>query len=514
MPSTDPNHWFLDAGSVRQNPAFTSDNEVIPLIDGEDYFESLIRSFEEIENNGVINVAAWRLNPETLLNPLPEAEDPSGSIEISISEMLLRKMDAGCSIRALIWNVPGTVTDFSPGHGEENLAMFGLINGHPRGAAVLDDRLPHGTFPSHHQKYIIFNDRNFSRAFIGGIDIAPDRWDAREHDEPDGRHDQREYYDGWHDVQAEVEGPAVSQIWGSFRERWSDPRPPNHFVPHPALPDISNETPTVRAQPLANKHVQVLHTYPCRSHAFPFDGDIDPNTDFSFPFAPQGETTYAGALVKAIDRAQYFVYVEDQYFWPCEIVDALANAAARDVSIILTLTQRFDLPGMDPYHRFMRDACIEQIRAQGQNPANPYVFHLQQIPSFGQAQGDEIYVHSKTVIVDDVYATIGSCNVSNRSTTNDTEIGIAVIDGDVHNTTLRGNAETVCDFARKYRRLLWKDHLGADIEDPLNVDGSPNGWPTAVNAPVRHAHVHIVAEPQWCGPSFFRNMIMNPQLRC
>src|SRR2546429_234812 len=68
-------------------------------------------------------------------------------------------------------------------------------------------------------------------AFVGGIDLCRGRRDGERHlgdaqpvkvDEAYGRRP------AWHDVHAEVRGPAVRQLMESFRERWNDPTPVEH----------------------------------------------------------------------------------------------------------------------------------------------------------------------------------------------------------------------------------------------------------------------------------------------
>jgi phosphatidylserine/phosphatidylglycerophosphate/cardiolipin synthase-like enzyme len=63
-----------------------------------------------------------------------------------------------------------------------------------------------------------------------------------------------------------------------------------------------------------------------------------------------------------------------------------------------------------------------------------------------------IYVHAKTVIVDDVWATIGSANMGWRSYTNDSEINACFIDGSVDSLGRRISV-------RDYRAALWAEHL-------------------------------------------------------
>ncbi len=69
------------------------------------------------------------------------------------------------------------------------------------------------------------------------------------------------------------------------------------------------------------------------------------------------------------------------------------------------------------------------------------------------SKGDSIYVHSKIMIVDDVFAIIGSANFTDRSMfERDEELGLAWID---HNNS------TVRDFRTK----LWSEHLDLKEDD-------------------------------------------------
>jgi phosphatidylserine/phosphatidylglycerophosphate/cardiolipin synthase-like enzyme len=501
MPSTDPHEWFLPAASTGFAPAYTSGNEVTALVDGQSYLRNLCSTLETIDASGYVHIAAWRLTPHVkLLGDLPNSP--------SITEAVRRCAVAGAKVRALIWYIPGSIGGFGAGHGSENLEMAMLLEA--AGAEVaLDDRLPGGSFASHHQKFVVLGDGASHLAFVGGIDIAPDRWDRPAHDDPAGR--QRELFDGWHDVQARVEGPAVAQLWESFAQRWNDPRKPNAAPFTPGNRPVRPIAPTMRPSPpeAGSCHVQVLRTYPCRSRD-PGSGDWAS----AFPFAPAGDRTYETALVQAIGKAEHFVYVEDQYLWSCAVVDALAAAARRGVSIILLLTRNYDVPGLEPYHNFLRQRCIDKLRGEAGEAARPvFVFHLRQQDANG---GEDIYVHSKTIIIDDRYAVIGSANVNRRSMRTDSEIGIAVVDASTRAEPIGGRRVPVCAFARDYRIRLWREHLGPStaVDDPLTNDGAPRGWPSREGERVHHACFHVVPEPRHCRPAFVPFVLLNPETPC
>ena len=494
MSGITPQDWFLTATEARRHPAYTSGNAVAALIDGQAYMASFLDKLQSVRSGDYVHLVGWRMNPGIrLLGDVPNSP--------SILEVLTERAHAGATIRSLLWYVPGTIGDFGAGHGSENLEMTQILTGLGQ-AAVMDDRLPNGAFASHHQKFIVLSSAGQHTAFIGGIDIAPDRWDRSEHDEPLGR--QREFFDAWHDVQAQVEGPALEQLWDTFAERWNDRRRPNG-----APSTAGNATPT--AIPISTRpsqaqkgtcHVQVLHTYACKSRTFTA-GQED-----VYPFAPNGDRSYEFALVKAIDAARYFIYVEDQYLWPCRVVDALASAAARGVTVIIVVTNNYDVQGLKPYHNYLQQVSADQIKSGV--PNRVFWYHLRQSGQGGQ----DIYVHSKTLVIDDRYAVIGSANINQRSMSTDTEIGVAVVDDTIDSAQIGGQQMQICRFAREYRKQLWREHLGMTSDDPLNADGSPKGWPTAANQQVGHAAMHTVAEPRLCRPAFIPNTLMNPETTC
>jgi len=86
---------------------------------------------------------------------------------------------------------------------------------------------------------------------------------------------------------------------------------------------------------------------------------------------------------------------------------------------------------------------------------------------------EQIYVHSKMMIVDDNVTFIGSANVNDRSLLGDrdSEIGAVINDAAYMRAPLGGEERNVRQFARSLRKALWKEHFGEDFEDP-SVDST------------------------------------------
>jgi len=83
-------------------------------------------------------------------------------------------------------------------------------------------------------------------------------------------------------------------------------------------------------------------------------------------------------------------------------------------------------------------------------------------------QGTPIYVHAKAVVIDDVWAMVGSANLNRRSWTHDSEVACAVLDQDRdprHPTDPGGLGDGARVFARQLRLRLWREHLGLGDDD-------------------------------------------------
>jgi phosphatidylserine/phosphatidylglycerophosphate/cardiolipin synthase-like enzyme len=88
-------------------------------------------------------------------------------------------------------------------------------------------------------------------------------------------------------------------------------------------------------------------------------------------------------------------------------------------------------------------------------------------------QGTPIYVHAKTVIIDDVWAMVGSANLNRRSWTHDSEVACAVVDQERDArppTDPGGLGDGARVFARELRLRLWREHLGlGDADDDAGL---------------------------------------------
>ena len=455
LQAIDLDRWLIP----RQHPAiprFTRGNIVEPLIDGESAFRAMHDAFNSTGIDGYIYITGWDMVPDIHL--LARRRGPASQLQ----NILGSARGRGVDVRILLWYVNAIRIPGRPhrgGLGQNTWESFPW-------ARIFTDNKTRGP-GSHHQKTAAVRTREGLVGFVGGIDLTADRWDTPVHAFPNPDADY-ELNGGqpWHDVHARVRGPAAGDIETNFRQRWNDanrlpgfPGPTPTVPVHAAPPELSN-----------GAHiVQTLRTFPHHATAL--------GTTWNYDFAPTGEFGFRQAYRRAINNARDYIYIEDQYLISDREISPLIAAAMRrsaHIQVILVTAPEPDTPPRDAFD-FHQNAFVNNLRAV--DPARVEIYHLV------NASGRGIYCHSKICIVDDIWAIIGSCNMSTRSLTHDSEIGIAVLDG-----ALEGGRRK---FARNLRKALWAEHLGltpAGIPDNPNVGAAL--WRSRAGSSPAHAVLH------------------------
>jgi phosphatidylserine/phosphatidylglycerophosphate/cardiolipin synthase-like enzyme len=457
---TEASDWFLSAeergnpatGLNRSDSAWTRGNHVEPLIHGAPYFGRLIDRFATLGAGDQLLLTEWRGDSDELLGP-------SGP---TLGDSLSGLAGRGVDIRGLLWRSHPGVFGFNEGEASDLAETVDRAGG----VLLLDARIRRGG--SHHQKLVLLlhpGRPEEDQAFIGGIDLCHGRRDD-EHHEGDPQAEALDPSFGarppWHDIQAEVYGPAVADLVETFRERWNDETPlektgvrlggltikaTGETEPPEPLPPYDGPS------PVKGTHaVQVLRTYPAKRPPY--------------PFAPDGERSIARMYSKALARARSFIYVEDQYLWSEEIASLFEAALTRspDLRLIVVVPRHPDRNGVlsGPTNRLGQLAAMDRLaRAGGDRIA---VYDLE------NERGDAIYVHAKTVVIDDVFVMLGSDNLNRRSWTHDSELSIAVLDEEEDEREPRdpaGLGDGARRFARDLRLRLWREHLGTSVDDGL-----------------------------------------------
>jgi phosphatidylserine/phosphatidylglycerophosphate/cardiolipin synthase-like enzyme len=451
--------WFLADGD-RANRAtdlrgFTTGNLVQPLVDGRGYFARLYAEINATERGDQVFFVDFRGDfDEHLDGPGTEA-----------GEVLGRAARRGVGVFGLLWRSQPKALRQS----EEANAEFVRQIDEDGGQVLLDARTRRGG--SHHQKLVVLRHPGAPGrdcAFVGGIDLGHSRNDDREHrGDPQVMEFPASYgpRPPWHDIQAEVRGPAVHDLEHTFRERWYGSSVLDLPSPVRQLYDRAYHMGAVTSRPLPEPvpddgtvrgphAVQVLRTYPARLRRY--------------PFAPHGERSIAHAYRKVLARARRLVYLEDQYLWSHPVARLFAQAlrANPDLHVIAVVPRHPDndgpvtrLPGLMARHDMVR-----LLKAAGGSRFAVY--------DLENHAGTAVYVHAKVVVVDDVWAMVGSDNLNRRSWTHDSELSIGVLDATRDSREPRdpaGLGDGARTFARDLRLQLCCEHLDRDPDDVADL---------------------------------------------
>jgi cardiolipin synthase A/B len=184
----------------------------------------------------------------------------------------------------------------------------------------------------------------------------------------------------WRDTQVEVAGPAVAQLQSAFQENWTAVRGEL----------LSGERFFPRLEPAGSAIAQVI---------------------LSSPDSPSSPTKllYAVSISSAVRR----LWISNSYFLPdADATAQLVSAARRGVDVHILI------PGK------VNDVPL--TRAGGRSSLGDLLAGGVKISEYGPTM-----FHAKTMIVDGVFATIGSTNFDNRSFRLNHEINLTVYDPEV-----------------------------------------------------------------------------------
>lgn len=298
---------------------------------------------------------------------------------------------------------------------------------HPRIGFKLDSAHPLGC--SHHQKIVVIDDRF---AVCGGIDMAGDRWDTREHRDHDPRRRRPggKPYGPWHDITMLLEGDVAGTLGEFGRARWHQAggRPLA-----PCAPQDESAWPNGIVAQFTDVEVGIART---RSQ-----------------YADHSEVREIEALFcRQIAAARHFIYAENQYFASRRVAEALAERLMQPdpPEVMLVMPQASDgwleQTAMDG----ARTRLFEAVRAH--DPQHRFsIWH----PC--TTGGTPIYVHAKLLIVDDTVLRIGSANMNNRSMGLDSECDVFI------DAARPGNGHAA-PAIRDLRLSLLAEHCGLAVE--------------------------------------------------
>jgi phosphatidylserine/phosphatidylglycerophosphate/cardiolipin synthase-like enzyme len=283
---------------------------------------------------------------------------------------------------------------------------------------------------SHHQKFVVIDG---GLAFLGGMDICESRWDDRRHlaDNPlrlsRGR-PQKPY----HDVQAWLAGRETARaLEDLFSERWRRAGGPPLELGSTARPEV----PARGSLPIGGTTVALSRT----------DPQPDGNT------VREVERLFEDAIAAA-DR---LIYVETQYLSSRRMREALAQrmrASGRPrPEIVIVVNEHAEALKEELAVGLRQARNLEVLRDVASRTGCALGCY------FSLADGVHetfraTYIHSKLMIVDDRFLTVGSANLTNRSMGLDSELHVA--------WEHEGDDGPLIDSIRNVRVSLLAEHAG------------------------------------------------------
>lgn len=368
------------------------------LVDARDYYRAFLQA--AIGARRYILMAGWQFDSGVRLLRGEDARGHDGDTRFLPFLKTLCERNPDLHVYILSWDFTFL---FSLDREWFQKWIFETWGGHERIHFLDDDS--HAVGASHHQKLVVVDG---TIAFAGGMDICAGRWDDRLHRE---RHPEREDAAGddfgpVHDVQACVAGPAAEALARLFLERWTAAGgDPIDLPPPPGrAPSLENEIPLLAPQ------VAVSRTR--ARTVLPMQDEI---------------REIRRLYLDAIDAAERLIYIENQYFTSRAVHDALLrrfeDAGRPGLSVAVILPRRA--------HTMMEQAslaCAQENLLQSLAEAASRGGHRFGVysPVAGDAAGDvQIYIHSKILVVDDRFLSVGSANTTNRSMGLDTELNLS-----------------------------------------------------------------------------------------
>jgi phospholipase D1/2 len=367
------------------------------LVDGGDYYRAFYHAAKKARR--YMFLAGWQFDSEVLLLRGSDAGESGREVRLLPFLNSLCENNPDLNIYVLAW-------DFSILFAlDREWFQEWLFNWttNDRLHFKFDDK--HAIGASHHQKLVVI-DGQF--AFVGGLDICSNHWDDRRHEayntlrlNPDGH-----MYEPYHDIQSYQAGPIALEFARLFQGQWE-----NAGGRRIDLPIVREE---VDFLPESGLCLKAEHAGANRTQAKTIVPHLESIREIRQLY------------LDAIDAAENLIYIENQYFSSQAVYKALMERMLSErrsklqIVIILprkphTLIEEISIGTAQTKMLF----ALKEKAAQTGHDLGIY---------FTVSPGAEeipIYIHSKFLIVDDRFLTVGSANTTNRSMGLDTELNVS-----------------------------------------------------------------------------------------
>jgi phospholipase D1/2 len=258
---------------------------------------------------------------------------------------------------------------------------------------------------SHHQKFVVIDG---TVAFVGGLDLCSGRWDERDHRAANSLRVNADQtpYTPFHDLQSYHVGPVAMKLAELFGARWKCVSgdelnlPPSKEVRVELDPTLA-----INAREVAISRTQRL------------------GSD-----TPGYIQEIRRLCLDAINTAEHVIYIENQYFSSKALYNALLTRM-RDTSrtrleIVLMIAKDAEGVLEQLSIGFVQTKLVHHLKEVAAATGHSFAMYY---PASVGPDGEDVatYIHSKLLLVDDRFLSIGSANMNNRSMGYDTELNVA-----------------------------------------------------------------------------------------
>jgi cardiolipin synthase A/B len=255
----------------------------------------------------------------------------------------------------------------------------------------------HPGFCQHQKSWLIDAGAPTETCFLGGINLNPHSMVAPDH-RGEGHN---------HDINLELAGPSVVDVHHNFVQRWNEAS--EHHLPDGRWgPGSETDLPFPTTVP-ESRGPALVRIYRTIHSGRYRDGRAAPG---GAPFnIEEGEQSNFEQYCAAIKAARRTIYLEHQHIDVPEIIDCLRQALQRGVEIVAVMP------------------------AAAEHPASLWAlttfenFTLAGLAGLaGDGHRKPVWVHSKLMIVDGEWGTVGSCNLHRFSLFGNCELNAAFWD--------------------------------------------------------------------------------------
>ncbi|MBZ0157330.1 MAG: phospholipase [Alphaproteobacteria bacterium] len=457
------------------------------LVDGRDYYRLFYHA--ALNAREYILISGWQFDSETTLLRGEDEKEARGEVRFLAFLNSLCEAKPSLRIYILAW-------DFSIIFLlEREWLQEWIFNWMTNERLFFRFDSSHALGASQHQKFVVIDG---AVAFAGGMDICAGRWDDRRHlaynpsrINPDGRG-----YQPYHEVQSYLSGPLAERLSELFVMRWKNASGEDLVLP-PARKEL------YLPEQGAGIPLAARRAYLSRTQAATLTGLARSVREIRFLY------------LDALHAAQKLIYLENQYFSSCAVYQALLDRM-RDperpkLQIVIILPR---MPQALVEEIAVGISQAEMLRSlRDTAAATGHSLGIYYTAATGE-NGSEIpvYIHSKLLLVDDRFLTVGSANTTNRSMGLDTELNIS------WEATYRWQQRLIRSL-RSLRADLLAEHTGMESGGRDGVfsrmDGLVKLLDSLADRPSSRLHRHTMegnsAYMEWLSSLKFDNYIFDPE---